>query len=538
MFSTWGDLATLPKKTARNRYKVEQQVSKMRVWRKGWERSLPAKILIGSPIQELKSAMGLGGILILLLLLVSLIVFIYFIVMTARGWGVLHTILLCTLFIECWVFMVFAAGVQDRRVRYTKEAQLAQKKAEDALARTTQLLYGNFDASGDARKAVIPVRGMVRRLAAARGRVWRQLLYLQNNNSEFLLELSTGRPAANADGLEETEPAAPATPAATIESLPAELVVYAFAESVNEQGHPRPEFYLGEFKILQSQAGQVTLTPTLPLQSFQQEYIASGSATSWMLYELMPVDSHVAFAAEGSEPTPEAIFGRMDPETIAALFANIPTENNLQQKIIDSYVRDGTRATGDDELASLWVQVNMLKNHEIDVDSEEEANATVGSYYDSIGRSVDSRLKREEGSSVELTPEMNTELIVLKEEAAQELISAGKAELVQRIYVRPLNDYEEAFNQYVLRAQELFERITLVRRESSEIAKANEFANEMITFRQVENQKLTSDLSNVQKEIAVLNDSLTTANGQLTELRKQMSQLYRTIQAKRNQLPL
>lgn len=485
--------------------------------------------------------MGLGGILILLLLLVSLIVFIYIIVMSARGWGVLHTILLCFLFIECWVFMVFAAGVQDRRVRYTKEAHLAQAKAEAALKETTRLLYGTFDATQDAREAVVPVRGMVRRLAAARGRVWRQLLLLQSDNNQYMLELSARRPAAadgDGDGLDEVEPAAAVAPAATVDSLPAELVVYAFAESVSDDGLPRPEFYLGEYKILQSQAGQVTLAPTLPLQSFQSEYIASGSADSWMLYELMPVDSHEAFAAEGSEATAEAIFGRMDPETIAQLFADVPTENGLQQAIIDAYVRDGTRASADDELAAVWVQVNMLRGHSIDVDSQEVANATVGSYYDSIGRSVDSRLKRDDSPSVELTPDMNNKLMVLKEQVAQELIAAGKAELVQRIYVRPLNDYEEAFNRNIVRAAELRERIVLVQRETTEIGKANELGNEMITFRQVENQKLTNDLQGIQREIGVLNDSLTEANQRLSSLKKQLSQKYRTIQARRNQVPL
>lgn len=487
--------------------------------------------------------MGLGGILILLLLLVSLIVFIYIIVMTARGWGVLHTTLLCFLFIECWVFMVFAAGVQDRRVRYTKEAQEAQSKAEAALKETTKLLYGTFDASQDAREAVVPVRGMVRRLAAARGRVWRQLLLLQSDNNQYMLEVSAGRRApAVGDGLDDIEPAAVAAPVATVDSLPAELVVYAFAEeNVSVEGVaaelPLPKFYLGEFKVVQSQAGQVTLAPTLPLQSFQTEYIASGSADSWMLYELMPVDSHEAFAAEGSKPTPEAIFGRMDQETIGKLFADVATENGLQAQIIESYVRDGQRASANEERSAVWSQVNILRDHEIEVDSGGVANATE-TYYDMSGRSIDSRLKREDGSKVTLTDKMNSELIVIKAEVAQELKDAGKVAVVQEIYVRPLNDYEEAFNRNIVRAEELKERITLVQRETTEIGKANELGNEMITFRQVENEKLTNDLQGIQREVGVLNGSLTGANQRLSSLKKQMSEWYRTIQARRNQIPL
>src|SRR5690606_38590518 len=132
-------------------------------------------------------------------------------------------------------------------------------------------------------------------------------------------------------------------------------------------------------------------------------------------------------------------------------------------------------------------------------------------YFDGIGRSVDTRLKRGDNPTVELTPNMTSELIVLKEEAARDLIAAGKAELVQRIYVRPLNDYEEAFNRNIIRSEELAERITLVRRESAVISEANELGTEMITFRQVENQNLSSDLENVQKEIALLNETTSAA---------------------------
>ncbi len=60
--------------------------------------------------------MTLGGIVILLLLVVSLIIFIYVLVLSARGWGALHVVLLVFLFIECWIFMIFSAGVLYRRV--------------------------------------------------------------------------------------------------------------------------------------------------------------------------------------------------------------------------------------------------------------------------------------------------------------------------------------------------------------------------------------------------------------------------------------
>ncbi len=261
--------------------------------------------------------MGLGGILILLLLIVSLIVFIYIIVMTARSWGILHTILLCTLFIECWVFMVFSAGVQSLRVAHTRAADKAIKDAEAAAKETQQLLYGSFDTSEGSLVAVVPVKGMLRRLTADRGRVWRQLRVQQENNGEYLLQM-TGKQDPAADPLDGVD-AAPV--AATSESLPANLVVYAFAEEINEAGYPKPVFYLGEFVVTQSQAGQVSLRPTLPLSDTQLQRIQSGKDASWMLYELLPIDSHHAFAAEGSQPSAEtaSLDGWTKPRSVCYL---------------------------------------------------------------------------------------------------------------------------------------------------------------------------------------------------------------------------
>jgi uncharacterized coiled-coil protein SlyX len=471
-------------------------------------------------------------------LLVSLIVFIYIIVVTARGWGVLHTILLCTLFIECWVFIAFSAGVHYRRVRATEAAFKAQEAAEAAEARTVSLLWGNFDASPDAQDAVVPLQGQLRRLTADRGRVWRQLNLLQSDPNSYQLQLSAVN--AGADALnEDPDAAAVAATQPTSESLPVNTVVYAFAEEMNEEGRPIPVYYLGEFTVTQSQAGQVTLEPTLALYADQEQRITSGAAVSWTLYELLPLDSHTAFAAPGSQPSEEQIFGRMDEETITTMFAGVPADDDRQRQIVDSYLRDGQRASDNDPIEDVWVQVNVLKEYEIDVDSQEVANATERGYFDTIGRSVDSRLKRsEEGQvgRVKLTPDMRDKLIILKEEAARPLIDSGVVELVQRLYVRRLNDYEEAFNQHVVRSHEVSESIALFQRDSQEISKANQVGQEMISFRQIENQELQSDLSHYQKEIAVLNNAVTNATGQLDQLKAELSRMYRSVQARRDQL--
>ena len=478
--------------------------------------------------------MGLGGILILLLLLVSLIVFVYVLVLTARSWGVLHSILLSILFIECWVFLFFSANVQSTRVRYTREAWQNKKQAEEAMAKTAVLRYGTT-VDPDSLDAVVPVKGKLRRLTADRGRAWRQLTLVQSNNGEYELAFTGAAPAA--DPLGDDGGAAAAPPTVISDSLPANLIVYAFAERQDAEGRPMPVFYLGEFTVTKSAGGQVTLKPTLPLHPTQLAKIKSGEAASWTLYELLPIDSHLAFRAPGSKPSNEEAFGRMDEEALKALFADMP-EGEAKTRVLNDYLRDGKRASDDDEPATIWVQVNVLKPVTIDVDSDEVRNAENGGYFDTIGRAVDSRLKRpaSDKGTVRLTPEMNSKPIILKEEAAREFIDRGDMELVQRIYVRPLNDYEEAFNENFIFADELAERISLFEKESKAIEEANQLGVEMLAFRQVENQKLASDLANYAKEVAVLNEVVAASSKALADLKSELSQRYRKIQSTHDRL--
>ncbi len=80
--------------------------------------------------------MGIGSILFLVVLVFAVLTFIYLLVKTASQWGILHSILLTTLFIECWVFLVMVAGVQHVRVPATKAAFDSAKRAIEAEKQT------------------------------------------------------------------------------------------------------------------------------------------------------------------------------------------------------------------------------------------------------------------------------------------------------------------------------------------------------------------------------------------------------------------
>lgn len=481
--------------------------------------------------------MGLGGILILLLLLVSLIVFIYVLVVSARGWGWLHSILLSFLFIECWVLLIFSAGVHYRRVTATEEAYKNRIAAETELAQTQKLLWGNFNTatSPEAVDAVVPAQSMLRRMTADRGRVWRSLDLLQAVDGTYQLDLSSAEAAPAAEGNEADplaqEPAAAAPAAPSSESLPTGTIVYGFAEQLNEAEQPIPVYYLGEFAVKESQAGQVTLAPTLELTAAQQQHIASGSAANWTLYELLPLDSHDVFTLPGSQPSDDEAFGTPDEEMVRAMLANVPNDNDQQTEIIDSYLRDGKPADDSDPAEDVWVQVNVLKDYKLDVDSREVADATERGFFDASGRSIDTRLKRGDDGLVTLTADSKGKRILLPQAVARPLIDSGVLELVRRVYVRPLIDYEEAFVHAIVRRSEVEAATALAQRDQSEVEKAKQALDEMISFRQVEKQELSSDLGNYQREVKILEEAVASALAELAALRTQIQQLYKNVQA-------
>ncbi len=189
---------------------------------------------------------------------------------------------------------------------WNKPPRLRNERRQAKL-KLRKLTWGNFEYGADLPNAVVPVQGELRRITTDRGRVWRRLELASSDGGVFKLDLTAAAPPAGADLGADPAAAAPApaaAPADAAQSLPANLVVYAFAEEFNEANQALPKFYLGEFTVTASAGGQVTLAPTLPLEASQLEFIRTGGAGTWALYELLPLDSHTAFAAPGPpQPT-------------------------------------------------------------------------------------------------------------------------------------------------------------------------------------------------------------------------------------------
>jgi hypothetical protein len=476
--------------------------------------------------------MGLGGILFIVAVLISLITFIILMVKTAREMGAFHLVMASILFIECWVFMFFVAGVQNVRVAATKDAKKETEKLVKVSADLEKIVYGTPNDPEESLDSVVRVQGKLDRLTIDRGRVWRQVSFVKHSKvqdkDQVQLNLQSAQVAQPADPNNPAVPAAPAVPAGR--SLPLELLVYGFHEQTNADGQPLPVYYLGEYKVVNvdEASGSVTIESTQPGLPLHQQRIAAGTE-SWTLYELLPIDSHTAFAKPGSSPSTEEVFGHPDDETINQLLASVP------ESVRRSYLRDGTQKADDDPVDSIWALLDLQKELKSDVDSDQNADATVSSYFDNIGRSIDVRLRR--GEEVTLDPSaLKDNLVVVIGSEGTKLVSSGIAQEVKRLYVRPLNDYEQLFNTYAARGFELDTRIEYTRHVSKLIDQSSNDLQGMVAGGLKEKQDLGKDLSNYKKEVEILTSAVAAATSEYEQLKQDLSRLYQEIQGRRDRL--
>ena len=172
---------------------------------------------------------------------------------------------------------------------------------------------------------------------------------------------------------------------------------------------------------------------------------------TWALYENLPGDGHTYFAANLSSgadlerSADEApVFGEIDPELINQLFQPHQARLPNAEATIAPYLRDGKRAADDDDPENVWLKVRFLEAHTEDVDIEAALDAVTGSetYYDR-GRANVPAVKR--GAPAEF--KVGDVAVFRQDEEIQQLLDGGVAELVERVYVRPLVNYELAFRK-------------------------------------------------------------------------------------------
>ncbi len=494
--------------------------------------------------------MDLMGILVWLAVLVSLVVFIVMVVKSAKAWGALHVTLLVTLFIQVWCCLFFAAGVASRRNGYMRAYKLLKEKVEDKEREVEMVRFGDkLDPNPDL-KSYVPLTNELNRLLVERGRVWRGASVAQVGANEIVLQLTTNRIAAAPVPVQGADPAN-ADAAGADSGLSAQAIVHAFGERNDPQGL-LPTFYLGEFVVSESNAGAIKLQPTSVLTSEQTAAIASGTFPTWSIYELMPLDSHDAFAAEGSKPDENAIFGRMDRDALASLLgidpaladvepSSLSVEQALKARVLASYLKDGGRPPEGTPPEQIHVRIEFVKDHTIEVDAQEQRNATEGGFFDLSGRSVDARLKRgEDGAKVSFK---SGDRIVLDSASAENLIMQGIAKSIAPIFVRELNDYEYGFREVRRQITAALQDAQLIERELAEMNNSLRIADAERKEGERERDKLDKDFAQYKLETKIvtaeaerLAEAVATTSSELNAKFREIQSLRDAIVAKQRAL--
>lgn len=488
--------------------------------------------------------MEISGMLIWAMVLVSLIVFIVLLVKAFQSWGVVHTILLTILFIECWTFLFFAAGVAHHRIAITKKHDELVAKVEKQQKELDLEMFGDrLDPKFDLTKFV-PLTNELNRLTLERGRVWRGAALQKTspangkNPSTATLQLPprvSNLPATTPEGAAGAAGAdAVAVAPSTETGLAPESVVYLFGEKQAQVGS-LPEFYLGEFVVKESKDQLITVSPTIPLTKEQDTAILGYP--SWAIYEVMPLDSHTVFAAEGSSFEQNAVFGRMDSEDISkifeAAFAGCPLTEAEKARILDTYLKDGGPASDDTPPELLGYHVKFLKDFSEAVDAKGLRLPLEGSYHDSEGNMIDDRLKRE--APAEFTFRAD-DAYVLDAGSADKLQANGTIETRSRIFMRQLIDYAFAFREtrrVTIRAKQ---DTNLIARETDQTIAQTEVTDKQEQRGEIENRLLKLDKMQYQKEAEVIAAVATDLEAQIAAKKAELSQLYGAIVAFRDRL--
>ena len=415
-----------------------------------------------------------------------------------------------------------------------------------------------------------------------RGRVWRNCQLESTEDNQFRLNLADwGDPslglseeepveeepaaepevAAPADGEEGVaEPAVAAEvpdegaednaePADNSHKLQEKMVVYGFAEQSIDNLNERqltalraglngdltgldqfcrvPTAYLGQFTVTAVGDTTITITPMLPMTEGKD--VEAAAATHWVLYEIMPIDSHKPFKD-------------LDQTHLQALISAERTTQNEEdyQELINEYIRDGKE--GDprqDPPQRLWSEVRFLQNHSIEVDAGGEPLPGIDTLsFDPLGRAQPTFLRRGgEGGNAGRVRFTTGETVKFDSVTAKELIDNQICEEMGTIFIRQLRDYSSMYHSIYDRKAELADQAYVLREvDIPAIKKSLQMARVQIAFREKEITQLKEDLDKFLYEgveLAKYHEALTQ---QITQLRKRLVHLYQQNYILANQL--
>lgn len=433
---------------------------------------------------------------------------------TWRAWDVVAGYLVVLTAVA--LLILASASLKTRRTWLQQVSQLQQRY--DTLVQEEQkLLHGDLTETIQVTPSLRSERYKLTRLLIDRGRVWRSCL--------------PGAPEQGSVAVQVVE-----DPAAS-HQITAGMVLYVFREApVDEEGSMLvPAAYVGEFRVTGANETGVVLTPTLSLNPGQLAQLGFGGST-WSLYEKMPSDNHRLFTDTDITPDLQRegapIFGEVDEEELADVFQfvqdNLPQESQLSperlQEVIDQFARDGQRATDVDAPETIHLKVRFLKEHTVQVDTNVAQGALTSGPFDASGAAQVEYLQRADGDSVTIQPNA---VVVLTPSVANQLIQEEVCELVEPIFVRPLQNFSLALNRLYHRRLRNTQMVQAVRYNTTMLTAAKEKVDQQTIYRQQERTRVEEDLEKVQFEREKISELATTMTETRDQVLARLRELFR-----------
>ena len=256
------------------------------------------------------------------------------------------------------------------------------------------------------------LRNELHKMLKQRGRVW------------------YGATPAGADA--DTGAVAVTLPAPDPHGLEPPTVVYlfeeatAFAEEPVDRGR-----YLGQFRVDQAAAGQVSLVPSLNLSSTERNRLVE-SAGPWVVYEVMPADRY-------------DVFDHLDPELVGFgipadpfLERNLPLQDAAEGEFPPYRVKDGKLIWPLRDYGLLFRELNRQRVQiEDDIASIENTLTGLRAAQEDADKQIAYRQQEKAALTAELA-DMNRQVALVTEHrdaVAQDLkdVTARQAELLAEI---------------------------------------------------------------------------------------------------------
>ena len=414
------------------------------------------------------------------------------------------------------IFPFYVAGSLKSRAAWNQMHEKLTTRLVRNQQEQAELKIGDAGLGG---VGLLELSGQLSKATLDAGRRWRNLIPQGRAGNQITL---AKLPEPGVEGIPTDPP-----PAAGDEEQPvpplAEVgtVVYGFAEQIDAvSGQAVPSTYLGEYKVVQSTPTSMVIEPVASLNPAQENGLQN--AQQWTLYELLPLDSHEVFLAPGSVPSDDNVLGRIDEALVRSTLGDRITPATLQQ-----YLDDGRRSQPDDPPLSRWMKIEFVKPHEEQVDDPKlNAPITSGGYFDGSGRALDIRLKRDSDTGGIVKFEVGDQ-ILLKQEAADPLIEEGKAKLIDRFYLRPLNDYRFILRRIQLEVNELRSRIAELEFEAQVLTKSIDQTNGLIVVQQDRRNKLEQDLAQFRVEREAVTKAVAERTAEVRQTRERITTLHR-----------